>query len=450
MRVLLLLLIAITLKAQPQDNTTREMIITPVSVITMENDKVLDNQAVIVKNGVITYVGDAKNAKPSKDAIRIDGKGKYLIPGLAEMHAHVPPNGDIDQAKDVLALFLANGVTTIRGMLGHPNHLKLRTMINSGEIVGPHFYTTGPSFNGQSVKTPEHGAEMVREQKAAGYDFLKIHPGLTKVTYPAIAKTANEVRIPFVGHVPFNVGVWMAIDSGQSSIDHLDGFIEAITPGIDTVVEQHAGLFASWIAYRADESKIPNLVSKLAEKGTWVVPTQSLAERWQSSQPASVYLSAPEMKYMTPEQLKGWENAKNDYLNNVYYTKEKADALTKVRRHLIMACQKGGVGLLLGSDAPQIFNVPGFSVHHELKYLVDAGLTPYEALKAGTVNVATYLHKSDNSGIIKQGYASDLVLLNGNPLQDITQTQAVEGVMIGNKWLSKEYIANELKRLERR
>ncbi|MEJ0033705.1 MAG: amidohydrolase family protein [Bacteroidota bacterium] len=449
MRILLLLLIAITLKAQPQDNTTHEMIITPVSVITMENDRVRDNQAVIVKNGVITYVGDEKKAKPSKDAIRIDGKGKYLIPGLAEMHAHVPPNGDLDQAKDVLALFLANGVTTIRGMLGHPNHLQLRTMINSGEVVGPHFYTTGPSFNGQSVKTPEHGAEMVREQKAAGYDYLKLHPGLTKVTFPAIANTANEVGIPFVGHVSFNVGVWMAIDAGQSSIDHLDGFIEAITPGIDTLAEQQTGLFGSWVAYRADESKIPNLVSKLAEKKIWIVPTQAIAERWQSSQPASVYLSAPEMKYMKPSELKGWENAKNDYLNNQSYSKEKADALTKVRRHLILACQKGGVGILLGSDAPQIFNVPGFSAHHELKYLVDAGLSPYEALKTGTTNVATYLNKSASAGMIKTGYASDLVLLNGNPLKDITQTQAIAGVMIGKKWLSKSYIDSELKRLER-
>ena len=447
---LLLCLLGFGVFAQPQDNNSREMIISPVSVITMETDRVLDNQAVIVKNGVITYLGDAKNAKPSKDAIKIDGKGKYLMPGLAEMHAHVPPNGDIDQAKDVLALFLANGVTTIRGMLGHPNHLQLRSMINKGEIVGPHFYTTGPSFNGQSVKTPEHGAEMVRDQKAAGYDYLKLHPGLTKQTFPAIAKTAHEVGIPFVGHVSFNVGVWMAIDAGQSSIDHMDGFIEAITPGIDTLAEQETGLFGSWIAYRADESKIPNLVSKLAEKKIWVVPTQALAERWQSSQPASVYLSAPEMKYMKPEDLKGWETAKNNYLNNASYSKEKADALTKVRRNLIRQCQKGGVGLLLGSDAPQIFNVPGFSAHHELKYLVDAGLTPYEALKTGTTNVATYLGKSGNTGMVKQGYVSDLVLLGGNPLKDITQTQAVEGVMIGNKWLSKEFITSELKRLERK
>jgi imidazolonepropionase-like amidohydrolase len=451
MRVLSLLLLISSFAtfAQPLDNSSKEIIITSVNVIPMDTEKVLENQSVIVKNGVITYLGDAKNAKPSPGAIKIDGKGKYLMPGLAEMHAHVPPNGDIDQAKDVLALFLANGITTIRGMLGHPNHIKLREMINKGEVTGPHFYTTGPSFNGQSVKTPERGAEMVREQKAAGYDYLKLHPGLTKETFPAIASTAKEVGIPFAGHVSFGVGVWRAIDAGYSSIDHMDGFIEAVTPGIDTLAEQETGLFGSWIAINADESKIPNLVSKLAEKKIWVVPTQALAERWQSPQPASVYLNAPEMKFMKPEELKNWENAKNGYLNNPNYSTEKAEALINVRRNMLRQLQKGGVGLLLGSDAPQIFNVPGFSAHHELKYLVDAGLSPYQALQTGTVNVAAYLGKS-NSGTIKQGNVSDLVLLNGNPLKDISQSKSVEGVMIGTKWLSKDYIASEFKRLERK
>jgi imidazolonepropionase-like amidohydrolase len=436
--------------AQLLDNTSREIIITSVNVIPMDTEKVLENQSVIVKNGVITYVGDAKNAKPSKDAIKVDGKGKFLIPGLAEMHAHVPPSGDIPASKDVLALFLANGVTTIRGMLGHPNHLELRRMINSGEITAPHFYTTGPSFSGQSVKSTERASQMVRDQKAAGYDYLKLHPGLTKETFSAMESTAKEVGIPFVGHVSFSVGVWRAIDAGYSSIDHMDGFIEAITPGIDTLAEQETGLFGSWIAYRADESKISNLVAKLAEKKIWVVPTQSLAERWQSSQPAETYLSAPEMKYMKPEELKNWQNAKENYLKNPNYTKEKADMLTKVRRTMLLQCQRAGVGLLLGSDAPQIFNVPGFSVHHELQSLVNAGLTPYQALRTGTINVATYLGKSNTSGAIKTGYASDLVLLSENPLKDITQTQSVEGVMIGTKWLSKEFITNDLKRLERK
>jgi imidazolonepropionase-like amidohydrolase len=379
----------------------------------------------------------------------IDAKGKYLTPGWAEIHAHVPQTDDFEPMKEVLMLYLANGITTIRGMLGHPKHLELRSKINNGSILGPHFYTTGPSFNGQTVKTAERGAEMVREQKAAGYDFLKLHPGLTRETFPAIAKTAKEVGIPFVGHVSFNVGVWRAIDAKYSTIDHLDGFIEALTPGIDTLVEQEAGLFGAWIADRADVSLIPKLIEGLRNNHIRVVPTQALAERWQSPLSAEAFTNAPEMKYMKPEQVQGWANTKNTYNSNPNFSKARAEKLIQIRRKLLYECQKNGVEILLGSDAPQIFNVPGFSIHHEMKYLVDAGLTPYETLRTGTVNVASYLNKPD-SGIIKTGNVSDLVLLNGNPLQDINQTRQIEGVMIGTSWLSKAYLEKELKKLEKK
>ena len=431
------------------NNGQREIVFRSVNVVPMDRERVLENQTVIVKNGRITALGNEGSVKIGKDALVVDAKGKYLTPGWAEIHAHVPPIDDIEPMKEVLMLYLANGITTIRGMLGHPKHLELRSKINSGEILGPHFYATGPSFNGQTVKTPERGAEMVREQKAAGYDFLKLHPGLTNVTFPAIAKTAHEVGIPFVGHVSFNVGVWRAIDAEYSSIDHLDGFVEAIVPRSDTLAERETGQFGAWIAYRADPALIPKLVKGLREKHIRVVPTQALAERWLSPLPADAFTSAPEMKYMTPEQIISWTNAKNSYNNNPNFSKEHAEKLIQIRRKLIAECQKNGVDILLGSDAPQIFNVPGFSIHHEMKYMVDAGLTPYETLRTGTVNVASYLNKPD-WGTIKTGNVSDLVLLNGNPLKDIGQTKNIEGVMIGTNWLSKEYIQRELKKLEKR
>ena len=193
-----------------------ETVFTKVNVIPMNEEKVIRNQDVVIKNGFITAIGESGKVKYSKDAKVIDANGKYLIPGLAEMHAHVPPNEDMEQMKEVLKLFLCNGITTIRGMLGHPKHLELRSKIQSGEIMGPHFYTSGPSFNGNSVKTPEAGAEMVRNQKQAGYDFLKLHPGLTKENFAAIAKTAKEVNTPFAGHVSFDVGVWRAIEAGYA------------------------------------------------------------------------------------------------------------------------------------------------------------------------------------------------------------------------------------------
>ncbi|NIJ53740.1 amidohydrolase family protein [Dyadobacter arcticus] len=433
----------------PVSNADREIVFKSVNVIPMDRETVLRDQTVVIKNGKITALGDDSKVRVDKGALIVDAKGKYLTPGWSEMHAHVPAVDDLAPMKEVLMLYLVNGITTIRGMLGNAKHLELREKVRSGEILGPNFYTTGPAFSGQTVKTAARGIEMVKEEKAAGYDYLKLLPGLTKETFPGIAKTSAELGIPMVGHVSFAVGVWAAIDAGYSTIDHLDGFVEAITPGIDTLAEQETGLFSSWTAYSADTSKIPKLIKALKEKNIRVVPTQAIAERWLSPSPANDYANDPDLKYMKPEDVKNWMNAKNTYNNNPKFSKEHAEAFVNIRRKLILACQKGGVQLLLGCDAPQVLNVPGFATHHEMKYLTDAGLTPYEALKTGTVNVAEYLKKMD-SGVVKIGNVSDLVLLNGNPLEDIGQTKNIEGVMIGTKWLPKTYLQSELKKLEKR
>lgn len=426
----------------------KEIIITSVNVIPMDTERVIESQTVVIKGGKITEMGT--KVKYSKDALVIDGKGKFLMPGLAEMHAHVPPISDIEPMKEVLSLFAASGITTIRGMLGHPRHLELREMINKNEIIGPRFYTTGPSFNGISVKNSETGIRMVREQKEAGYDFLKLHPGLTKETFGAISTTANEVGIPFVGHVSFGVGVWRAIEAGYSSIDHIDGFVEALVPGIERMTDQQAGLFGMFVGDKADESGIPKLMAALKEKNIWVVPTQSLAERWFApTYNEDEFANDPESKYMNPKTVEQWIASKKNLRSNELYNEASMEKFIQLRRKLILECQKNGVGLLLGCDAPQVFNVPGFSTHHELAYLVGCGLTPYEALRTGTVNVAKYLKLTD-SGIIRKGAIADLVLLQSNPLSDITNSQKIEGVFIRGNYLSKEEIAASLKKLEKR
>ena len=444
--VLTLLCTVFSCTAQLPD---QEIVFTKVNVIPMNEEKVIKNQDVVVKNGFITAIDDAGKIKYGKTAFVIDANGKFLMPGLAEMHAHVPPVDDIEPMKEVLKLFLYNGITTIRGMLGHPRHLELRSKIQSGEIIGPRFYTSGPSFNGNSVKTPEAGAEMVRNQKQAGYDFLKLHPGLTKENFAAIAKTAREVNIPFAGHVSFDVGVWRAIEAGYASIDHLDGFVESLVPGIENIPEQQVGSFGMYIAKKADPDKIPALMKALKEKNIWVVPTQALAERWFSPhKDADAFAKEPEMIYMKEETLKNWVTNKKNIMANPNYNAEEIKKFIELRRKLIYECQRNGVGLLLGSDGPQVFNVPGFSVHHELKYMVDAGLTPYQALQSGTVNVAKYFNLN-NTGMIKTGYVSDLVLLEGNPLENIENTKKIAGVMLGKHWISKQEITTELKKLEK-
>lgn len=430
------------------DSGDPQLVFQAVNVIPMDQERVLTNQDVVVSLGKIVGMGISGQVDYNSNATIIDGEGKFLIPGLAEMHAHVPPVDDIEPMKEVLSLFLANGVTTIRGMLGHPKHLELRDKINTGEIVGPHFYTTGPSFNGNTVKTGEEGVQRVRDQKAAGYDYLKLHPGLTPETFGAIAQTAHEVGIPFVGHVSFTVGIQRAIDAGYSSIDHLDGFMEALVPNIEKIGEEGNGLFGIFSSPMADTSRIPEIIQGLSEKEIWMVPTQALAERWMSPEGVEVFMNAPEMKYMKKETRDNWGKAKENLLSDKRYNKEQVVSYINLRRKLIYECQQHGVGLLLGSDAPQIFNVPGFSVHHELKYLVDAGLTPFEALQSGTVNVADYLGK-DDSGVIRPGAVSDLVLLNANPLDDISNSKYIEAVLLGEKYLPKDSISKMLLALEK-
>ena len=449
MLVVAVLLAAFYCSAQQTIPPEGEIVFRSVNVIPMDSEAVLPNQTVVVKDGKVETVGDAGKVKYSKNAMVIDGSGKYLMPGLAEMHAHVPPIDDLKPMQDVLLLFATQGVTTIRGMLGHPKHLELRGKIKSGEILGPRFITSGPSLNGNSVKTAADAARLVREQKSAGYDFLKLHPGLTKETFPAVAKAAHEAGIPFAGHVSFDVGVWQAIDSGYATIDHLDGFVESLVPPGTPITEQSNGLFGMFSAARADTLRIPALMQRLREKKIWVVPTQALAERWFAPVDAERLRAEPEMIYMTSKTLDDWTNAKKSLQSNPSYNAADMNQFIQLRRQLILACERSGVGLLLGSDAPQVFDVPGFSLHHELKYMVDAGLTPYEALRTGTVAVARFLNQP-GAGVVRAGAPADLVLLNGNPLLDISQTKNIDGVVLAGRWLSKGWIAETLKGLEKK
>jgi hypothetical protein len=432
-----------SIKISAQENP---IVFKNVNVISMEDATVQKNKNVFIQNGKILSID---NRKIPKGTQVIDGTGKYLMPGLAEMHAHVPPVDDIEPMKDVLELFALNGITTIRGMLGHPRHLELREMIRKGEILSPSFYTSGPSFSGNSVTTAEQAEAMVRNQKKAGYDFLKLHPGLTPEVFRSIVKTAQEEKIPYGGHVSFQVGLKAACESNYATIDHLDGMVEALVPNINNYSEEQTGLFGMFIGDKADESRIPQVIKMIKENHVWLVPTQSLAERWFAPDATPEKMNAePEMKYMNAATRNTWMQAKSNLMADSRYNAEKMNQYIALRQRLILEAHKNGIGLLLGSDGPQIFNVPGFSVHHELRYLVACGLTPFEALQTGTVRVAEF-YKSTNSGKIKSGYVADLILLGSNPLDDITNSTNIQGVVVRGKWIDKNSIETRLKHLEK-
>ncbi|WP_336515597.1 amidohydrolase family protein [Pollutibacter soli] len=449
-RLLIITLIFLSCHIQAQeslvDSKGKTILIKNVNLIPMDKETVIAAQDVLVRDGKIAAIGKTGSLSGTNNAFVVDGSGKYLMPGLAEMHAHVPPEDNMPAIQETGMLFALKGITTIRGMLGHPTHLVYREKINSGEITGPRFITSGPSLSGGSVKTPEEASAMVRAEKQAGYDFLKLHPGLTPETFAALVKTAKEVNIPFAGHVSYKVGVWRAIDAGYATIDHMDWFIESLVPGIDTIPEASVGFFGLYVADRVDESGIPKLISGLKSKNIWVVPTECLPRRWSSTVSADQLNNSPEMMYMSQKTRENWVNAKKNMLQNPKYSAEISAKQIAIRQKLLREMYKNGVGILLGSDAPQVFDVPGFSAHQELEYYVDAGLTPYQALVTGTVNVGRYLNRND-IGTIKVGSAADLILLNSNPLKNIKATQDIKGVMLSGKWMSEKYISQELKKL---
>jgi imidazolonepropionase-like amidohydrolase len=292
-----------------------------VNVAPMDRDRALENQTVIIRDGRIAEIGPASKVKVPDGAQRIDGQGKYLMPGLAEMHGHLPhPNQGEAVANSFLTLFVANGVTTVRGMFGFPNHPALRARIAKGEVFGPRLYAASPALSGQSAQSPEQGEQFVRQYKQDGFDLLKVHEGLSVATYDRIVAVANEVGIP--------------ADTGRRVIEFRDRMLKALS-----------------------------------------------------------------------------------------------DA---------------GAKILLGSDAPQLFSVPGFSLQREMEAMAQAGMTPYQILESGTRNAAIYLNAEKEFGTVEVGKAADLILVNGNPLKDVGNVAKRAGVMLRGRWLPEEELAKML------
>ncbi len=444
-RKIALCLIFVSHFGQAQDFNNKNYAFTNVNVIPMDQEVVLEHQTVVVERGRIKEVGNTGSVKIPDGYIEIDGNGKFLVPGIAEMHAHIPSfSRGMEYIEETLFLYLSNGITTIRGMLGEAYHLELREDVAEGKILSPRIYTSSPSLNGSTIKTKEEARKKVIQYQKDGYDFLKIHPGIKLSVFNEMVSTANEVGIPFSGHVPVDVGVRRAIEAKYGSIDHVDGYLEGLVPPSYNVDIDANGFFGFNFTDMVDESLLPELVSKTKSNGVWIVTTQSLMERWAGDKSAQDLADENEMQYISKRTLESWINRVSDFQSESDYDKEKAKRFNRIRRSIINELHDGGVGILLGSDAPQIFNVPGFSIQHELRYLVACGLTPYEVLQTGTTNPAKFFGQEKEYGMVKAGQIADLVLLNSNPLENIEAFGENEGVMVNGQWLSKNMIQERL------
>lgn len=423
-----------------------------VNVVPMDRERILENQTVLVKNGIITSIGDAGKVKPPKDAVIVDGKGKYLIPGLVDMHTHLLSDGDEYSesiAPDELRVMVANGVTTVRFMIGTPDLLKYRGQSANGEIIAPTIWVASPHLTGREqgndfvVKTPDEAREAVRKSKAAGYDFIKVTTFLPSLVYESAIDEANKIGIRVVGHADREYVTAPRAWKAKQQIEHLDGYLEQIlkddAPMKGSVSDIYMNDPKNWesIDY-IDESKIPIVAKKSVEANPFTDPTQSYFKN-SVGMPRSVesIRSQPDFRFYPKKIQDQWINW---YKRSRLMTQVSAERRAKwvdARNKLIKAIYDAGGKLMAGSDTPDLLWLYGFTLHRELKALRDAGIGNYAALAAGTRNAHEYLGTLDKAGTVEKGKRADLVLLNANPLADIIATDNRAGVMLKGKYYTQ-------------
>ena len=428
-----------TARTGPVDPVPGLTAFTNVSVLPMSSDGVLENQTVVVRDGVIEAAGPAAAVDVPPGATVIDGEGRYLMPGLAEMHAHVPPgdNPPREEVEDILFLYVANGITTIRGMLGSAYQIPLADEIERGDVLGPNFYVGAPSLNGGTARTPQAAEGLIRAHVEAGYDLQKIHPGVPRAAWDRMAEVAREVGLTFGGHIPQDVGLVHAIETGMSTVDHLDGYIQAIATD-DVQAQVSVGQISlGGLARGVDEAKLAEIVQLTMAEDVYVVPTMYLWENLYGAPDADRILQQPEMKYVSPGTRDSWRRRAGP-------GREGADVYLALRMRVLKELSDAGAGILMGTDSPQLFNVPGFALHRELAVMSEAGMSNYEILKSGTATVgeyvASHLGLDGNFGTIAPGQRADLVLLGSNPLDDLGNLVDRVGVMVRGRWVSRAEI----------
>ena len=434
-----------------------QLVLTHVSVIDSTANAVRPDQSVVIVNGRIAAIGPSARIKLPKDARIVDGQGKFLVPGLWDMHVHIAGlNADPAWSKQVLLpLLLANGVTGVRDMGGDLDTLLTwKREIEAGTLVGPHIVACGPFLVGSGNKTAEQypianvdeARAAVRDLKRRGAEFIKIISVPSKEVFFAVADEAKKQNIPFAGHLPFQVSAQEASNAGMRSIEHLlySAFSLSFSSKendlrVRLIAAEDKGDSVAWekIAHESDatydKEKAAQLFQTLKRNGTWVTPT--LASLDITAHPEDWSADDPQLAFVPPSLAKQWRDSMQDPEMKVRAAWLARQAANDWR--LTGELHHAGIPLLVGSDSLDAFVIPGESLHRELGELVRAGLTPAEALSAATSGAATFLGREHDTGTIETGKIADLVLLDGSPLESIANTQRVNAVVRAGVYLDR-------------
>ncbi len=443
-----------TSTSRPAPPAPRVVAFVHASVIPMDEERVLRDHAVVVADGRIVEVGPTSAVTVPPGALRVDAAGRYLLPALCDMHVHLlgdawkmmltPEARAASEAlplEDFLFPYVATGVTTVQSLAATPEEIALRARIARGELLGPRL-VLGRMVDGPRkawppplstwVESPAEAREAVRQAKAAGYDKIKVYSFLSAESYDAIVSEARALGIDVIGHVPMSVTVEHTLDAGQKLIAHTEE------------IAKHAGgkYDAEHVAYYAD---------LLARRGVWMiatlVTTRSILGFFDD--PESVF-ARPEARYFRHPMQRGVWSFMTANLYGPIPAETRArlrDAFENFQRPLTRALHDRGGRLLAGSDAMMIGMNPGFSLHGELRELVAVGLTPYEALRTSTTSPFEYLGESGEAGTIAAGKRTDLLLVDENPLVDVSAASRISGVLIRGRWIARREIDERMQRL---
>lgn len=409
-----------------------DCLITNVNVVDVKTGEILKNKTVAIDSNRITAIYD-NEISGSDSTIVIDGKGKYLIPGLWDMHAHYKWN-----RIDTEPLLIANGITGVREMWGDmPEYVKVPKNKPQVGVVSPDIYFAAdfidgnpPAFPGSLIVTnSDEAVAAVNNQIVKNVDFLKIYSKLTEEAFMAIANEAKKRNIPFAGHIPNRVSIYKAIEAGMASSEHLYGFLNACS-SVDTSNEALVSTFS--------EKRFDSICSVLAKSSMWICPTL-VVNRANSYLNDSIFINDSRMAYLPGYVLGIWNQKMNAY------TKSQIDNFANSTRgrylfelSLIGKMNEKGVKLLAGTDFPNPYVFPGFSLHDELSLMVKGGMPALDALRSATVNAAIFMNKKADFGSIEVGKMASLVLLNKNPLENIENTKTIETVIVrGNVYSRK-------------
>jgi imidazolonepropionase-like amidohydrolase len=452
---------------EPQSAQANSLVLTHVTVIDATGAQAMPDMAVVITGNRISEIAKTEKVRLPKGAQVVNGTGKFLIPGLWDMHAHPFLNPHLLPPQWSFNLYLANGVTSLRDPSGPLEaQLQWRKRIAAGEVLGPRMIVSGPVLDGPvpmwppvtiAIGTEKEAHAAVASLKQRGADFVKVYDWLPRAAYFAIVDEAKKQRLPLAGHIPLSVTAIEASDAGQRSVEHIIHLFESCS-SIETDLLQAAlrrvrvataggrepnlpTLFRELFQIEVkalktyDEAKARALFARFVKNGTYVDPTL-IGHGYERG---ADHRSDARLKYVPAFLQASWQP--ENYILSRAFTREDlvgAQKLFQKRVELVGAMRRAGVALLAGTDAPTAaYTFAGFSLHDELALFVKAGLTPIEALQTATRNPARFFELQDSLGTIEQGKIADLVLLEANPLDDISNTRKIAAVIIGGKLLAK-------------